>query len=185
MAKRVKAEEPETVESMIDRLDSMSTEEMQAELARTQLKTALILQQRAEEDAYTFQQKREEISRRNKQRQANLAKERREKKNLITACNHKQGGGPDNMLEGDGKSALYRAEIFFPGNSVVFCLRCPLQVMKPHPDLRKTDRKAYDAALEEWQRLVKESKSNGLEPMKGPTYEFTNEEGATFVPALV
>lgn len=167
-----------------DKEEPKSLEEMQRELAEVQLESAHIGLDQARASAQQYRENQEAISRRNKQRQSQLATEVATEAALIAACNHKQGGSPDNMLEGDGKSALNRAHIFFGGNIVVFCLRCPLRVAKPHPGLKKVNREKYKRDLEYWESLVKESKKNGLSPMIGPQYEFTNEDGIPIIPEL-
>lgn len=175
----------------------MSVEELQRQLAAVQLETAQLQLEQQREANMTLKQQREARSRLNRQRQAQLAKEAATTAAIQAMCLHKQGGGPDDVYEGDGKSALVLSRIFFANNYLIQCPRCDLALQRPHPALkskklrdgetaseRDTRVKKYNEDLAHYNKLLAEAKSNKLRPMLGPTFEFTDEDGTPFVPEL-
>jgi len=160
----------------------MTEEELRIEIRRVELETAQINLEEARARNAAFRAHEQQRSTQNKQRQSQLAADIATKKYLQRICNHKQGGSPKNHLEGDGKSCLTRSRIFFSNNYLIQCNRCDLAEQRPHPSLKKTNPKKYAEAMEYYNRLLQESKENGLEPMEGPTFEFTDHDGNIVVP---
>jgi hypothetical protein len=161
-----------------------SAEEMQAEILEVELETKRLAleEQREKNEEYTA--KKAARKRNNAVRQAELKKEAANNAAIIHSCNHRQGGSPDNMLKGNGPSSIMRSRVMFSNNWVLQCLRCPLQMARPHPNLRKTDPQKYEADLAEYERLLEMSKTNNLPPVEGPAFEFTNADGVAIIPAL-
>lgn len=175
----------------------MTLEELQREILATDLETRRLGLDRQREENQTFAQTREQRSAQNKQRQALLAKAAALARYIQReVCLHKQGGGPDDRYEGDGKSALYIARVFFSNNFLIQCPRCDLAIQRPHPSLKsrvplfagetkeqiKLRIEEYAAELKYYEGLLKEAKTNKLRPMLGPTWEFADEDGRTFIP---
>lgn len=157
---------------------------LQNEILQTQLQTGLLTLERQKDENAHYLATKEKRKRDNAQRQANFAAEIAGKAAAAESCLHKQGGKHDMLFEGNGPSALTRSETFFDGNEVIQCNRCGLLMARPLPILRKKSPKLYEAAMALYNRLRKESISNGLAPMKSPTFSFTNVDGLQIMPAL-
>lgn len=182
--------------------EQKKNEEMERELLDVQLQTARLGLERQKEENQIFVQTREQRNRQNEQRQRSLAAEAANKAARQTLCLHRQGGGPDDTFEGDGKSALTLSRIFFANNFLIQCPRCDLALQRPHPALKsKKARRLADGTMETaemiaarirkynedmtyYNRLLAEAKGNKLRPMLGPTWEFADEDGTPFVPEL-
>ena len=178
-------------------ISEMTLEEIQHEIAATELETKRLALDRQREDNQVFTQTREQRSSQNKQRQALLAKAAALARYIQReVCLHKQGGGPDDRYEGDGKSALYISRVFFSNNFLIQCPRCDLAIQRPHPKLKSrgpsfpgetreevaTRIKLYNEEVVYYEKLLREAKANKLRPMLGPTWEFADEDGNTFIP---
>lgn len=178
-------------------LDSLSAEELQKLVLKTQAQTALITLKKAQREIQQFDEIEESRKISNSQRQAHLAKVAARAEYIQReVCLHKQGGGPEDQYEGDGKSCLTLARVFFSNNYLIQCNRCDLAIQRPHPS-RKSKRPIFDgetqAEIKEriakytedvkyYESLLKEAKSNKLRPMLGPTWEFQNEDGVPIIP---
>jgi hypothetical protein len=175
----------------------MTNEELQREILEIDLQTRKLTLERQKEENQTFIQTREQRSAQNKQRQT-LLKEAEKVRRYIQreVCLHKQGGGPDDRYEGDGKSVLYLSRVFFSNNFLIQCPRCDLAEQRPHPARKsrkpifegETQRQIaerielYNKDVKWYESLLKDAKTNKLRPMLGPTWEFQNEDGNTFIP---
>lgn len=173
-------------------------EQLELEILETQAETARInlARAKAENEAYRQQEQSHNIS--NKQRQAHLAQLAAQREALQRMCLHKQGGGPEDRYEGDGKSCLTLSCVFFSNNWLIQCNRCDLALQRPHPK-RKSTKPAFEGEtqsqikarialyiedVERYEGLLREAKSNKLAPMRSPTFEFSNEEGDLFIPEV-
>lgn len=175
-----------------------SNEDMQRELLEVQLETAQISRDRAKADNEAYRQQEAARTNQNRQRQAGLAQEAANVEMLTRTCLHRQGGGPEDRYEGDGKSALVLSEIFFSNNFLIMCQRCPLAIQRPHPKRKSTKAlfpgetaeqikariELYNADVTRYEQLLREAKSNKLRPMRGPTFEFRDEDGNLFQPEM-
>jgi multidrug efflux pump subunit AcrA (membrane-fusion protein) len=173
-----------------------SNEQLQRELLETQLDTARIGRERAQQENDTYHQQQAARGTQNKQRQAILAQEAARREEIQRLCLHQQGGGPEDRYEGDGKSALTLSRVFFSNNFLIQCPRCDLALQRPHPKRKspkaifpgetaaaiKARVELYNADVTRYEDLLKRARSNKLRPMLGPTWEFQNEDGTTFIP---
>lgn len=175
-----------------------SLEDLQREIMETQLETARIglKKAQAENRAWNEREKSHEIA--NEQRQAHLAQVAATREYLQRNCLHKQGGGPEDRYEGDGKSCLTISRVFFSNNFLIQCNRCDLALQRPHPKRKspkpsfpgetqeqiKARIKLYNEDVTRYEGLLREAKGNKLMPMLGPTWEFQDEEGNTFLPEM-
>lgn len=177
--------------------DKRSKEEIEREILEVNLETSRLALDRQKEDNQIFTMTREQRTRQNHQRQLQLAAQATSKAAQQAMCLHRQGGGPDDTFEGDGKSCLTIARIFFANNYLIQCPRCDLALQRPHPAMKsrklrdgetaamRDERiKKYDADLAFYNGLLAQAKQNKLRPMLGPTFEFSDEDGTPFVPEL-
>jgi hypothetical protein len=155
---------------------------LQQQVLKVQLETAQIALEQQKEQNEQWKARREATSRNNKRRQAQLARDRKVMTATQRACRHRQGGRHENIKRGTGASSLTRSEIFFQGNFLIQCNRCGLKMQRPHPLLRKIDRKLYDKAMEEYNYLLAQSEENELEPMHSTTFTFTRDDGTPIIP---
>lgn len=173
-----------------------SLEEMQRQLLDTQIETAQIGLEKAKADNDQYRQTQAQRSSQNKQRQAILAQEAANREAIQRACLHKQGGGPEDRYEGDGKSCLTLSRVFFSNNFLIQCNRCDLALQRPHPK-RKSPRPLfrgeteaqiearialYNEDVTRYEGLLREARGNKLRPMLGPTWEYSDDEGTIFIP---
>jgi len=177
--------------------DKRSKEEIEREILEVNLETSRLALAKQKEDNQIFIESREQRSRQNKQRQASLAQDAANRAARQAMCLHRQGGGPDDTFEGDGKSCLTLARIFFANNFLIQCPRCDLALQRPHPTLKskklrdgetaqmRDERiKKYNEDLAFYSKRLAEAKGNKLRPMLGPTFEFSDEDGTPFIPEL-
>ena len=176
--------------------NKQTLDEMQREILEVQLETARIslAKAKAENQAWHEREKSQEIS--NQQRQAHLANVEAKRQGIQAVCLHRQGGGPEDRYEGDGKSCLTLARVFFSNNFLIQCNRCDLALQRPHPKRKSTKPlfsgetqkqidariKLYNEEVVRYEGLLREAKGNKLRPMLGPTWEFTDEDGNNFIP---
>jgi hypothetical protein len=189
---------PEKLEEIsLEEMQDMSLEEIQKAIAIVDLQTKMLARSRQIEENQTFTQTREQRSAQNKQRQALLAKAAGLQRYIQReVCLHKQGGGPEDQYEGDGKSALYISRVFFSNNFLIQCPRCDLHEQRPHLG-RKSKKpqfpgetpqqigeriKLYNEDVRFYENLLKDAKTNKLRPMLGPTWEYQDDDGNTFIP---
>ncbi len=159
--------------------------EQQIEIQNVQLQTAELQMEEQKEKNAAYIATKEDRSRRNKVRQAQLRSERANHEARQQKCAHRQGGQPGETFDGNGPSILTRTEAFFEGNYIIQCARCGLKMAKPHSSLRKTNPKKFQKDMELYEELLKASKTNGLQPMKTPTFNFFNTEtGDAVAPAI-
>jgi len=171
-------------------------ETMQEELLEVQLETARIGLAKAKSENQAWHEREQSHKIANHQRQAHLKNVDAQRDAVQRACLHKQGGGPEDRYEGDGKSCLTLARVFFSNNFLIQCNRCDLAVQRPHPK-RKTPRPLFKGETQEqiknrielynedvtrYEALLREAKGNKLRPMLGPTWEYSDEDGNIFVP---
>ena len=177
--------------------DKRSKEEIERELLEVNLETSRLALERQKEDNQVFVMTREQRARQNAQRQQSLAQDAANRAARQAVCLHRQGGGPDDTLEGDGKSCLTLSRVFFANNFLIQCNRCDLALQRPHPALKskklrdgetaamRDERiRKYNEDLAHYNRLLAEAKGNKLRPMLGPTFEFSDEDGTPFIPEL-
>lgn len=156
------------------------------QILRVQLETAQIGLDQQKQVNEAWHQKEEERKRGNRRRQAQFAGDRRGRLLRQRMCAHRQGGhaATNDPLKGKGDSALTRSQVFFRGNYLIQCNRCELAVQRPHPLLKKIDKKLYEAAMAEYELLTELSESNDLQPMEGTTFSFTNDAGLPVWPKI-
>lgn len=173
-----------------------SLDDIQREILEVQLETAKISLSKARSENQAWHEREESHKISNAQRQAHLVQVERNREAIQSSCLHRQGGGPEDRYEGDGKSCLTLARIFFSNNFLIQCNRCDLALQRPHPK-RKSPRPIFDGETQEqvkkrvklyneevtrYEQLLREAKGNKLRPMMGPTWEYSDEEGNIFIP---
>jgi hypothetical protein len=177
-------------------VEKFSNEELQRQILETDLETRRLGLERQKQENEIFIQTRDQRERVRKSHQIDLAKEAALREALQRACLHRQGGGPEDRYEGDGKSALVLSRVFFSNNFLIQCPRCDLALQRPHPKRKSTKPifegetqaqikerlKLYAEDVARYEGLLREAKGNKLRPMLGPTWEFADEEGNTFIP---
>jgi hypothetical protein len=173
-----------------------TNEDLQREILEVQLETAKIALQKTKAENQEWFERTESHKISNQQRQAHLRAVEDNRQAIQRLCLHRQGGGPEDRYEGDGKSALTISRVFFSNNFLIQCPRCDLDLQRPHPKrkslkptfkgetedqiLARVDK--YNEDVTRYELLLKEAKSNKLRPMLGPTWEFQDEDGNTFIP---
>lgn len=171
-------------------------QQLEREILETQAETARINLERARADNNNYRQQEASHKASNRQRQRGLSAEAQQRDALQRSCLHKQGGGPEDRYEGDGKSALVLSRIFLSNNFLIQCPRCDLALQRPHPKRKSTKplfkgetKEAIEARIElynedvtRYEGLLREARSNKLRPMLGPTWEFQDEDGNVIIP---
>lgn len=127
---------------MADETESPKTEspkrsKIQEELERTQLEinqvtlqAAKIKLEQTKDEVATYEATKEQRSRANKQRMAQLRRDQRDKATTAKGCTHRQGGGLKNPRKGKRESAL--TVCVMPDERVlIMCALCPLRVWSP------------------------------------------------------
>lgn len=171
-------------------------EDIQREILEVQLETSKIALQKTKAENQAWLQMEEAHRIANKNRQAHLATVAANREALQRVCLHRQGGGPEDTYEGDGKSCLTLSRVFFSNNFLIQCNRCDLALQRPHPKLKskkpifagetaeqiKARIEKYLEDVTRYEGLIREAKGNKLRPMLGPTWEFADEDGNNFQP---
>lgn len=168
-------------------------------LAEVQLETALLELDEARDRNARIKAEKADKSRKNKQRQDQLATDRNTRAALAEQCNHRQGGSPRNPYQGKGDSALFIAKMPDGFTRVVGCGICRGRWWNPHPaDGAKAQRpgesadeaktrvarhKAAGAKFEEMLAKAKDKLSDeaAQEMDCGVTISVTNAEGVTVI----
>jgi hypothetical protein len=109
-----------------------SMAEIEAELKRVELETALLALDEAKERNAALKAAKAVTSRVKAQRQAQLKTDLREKTQVMSGCTHRQGGSPGRERKGSGPSAL-RVVILPDNRELVMCANCPMRVFSPLP----------------------------------------------------
>jgi hypothetical protein len=175
-----------------------TNEQLAREILEVQLETAKISLAKARSENQAWHEREESHRISNSQRQAHLENVAAQRDAIQRVCLHKQGGGPEDRYEGDGKSCLTLARIFFSNNFLIQCPRCDLALQRPHPKRKSTKPvfegetqtqikrriEIYNEDVTRYEALLREAKSNKLRPMLGPTWEFANEDGDVFTPEM-
>lgn len=183
-----------------------TNEDVQREILEIELETKRITLERTKQDNQVYRETEEDRARKRAQAQTNAKMEMEKQRRREQNCRHQQGVGPGDVCgEGSGKSCLTLSRIFFPWNCLVQCVWCGLKNQTPSPGRknRKPQRirvngewrmetadevkvriEAYEADLKYHEELVRAAKGNGLPPMMGPTYEFTDQDGMPVVPQI-
>lgn len=173
-----------------------TNEDIQREILEVNLETARIGLEKAKAENQAYREVTESHNISNRQRQAHLAQVDANRERIQRLCLHKQGGGPEDRYEGDGKSSLTLARVFFSNNFLIQCPRCDLALQRPHAKRKSTkalfpgetkeqikDRIAlYNEEVTRYEGLLREAKGNKLRPMLGPTWEYQDEDGNVFIP---
>ncbi|HEV2099327.1 MAG TPA: hypothetical protein VGR45_10420 [Stellaceae bacterium] len=194
MAKAKKEDEnpePEQVEfeplSRAD-LEAMSTEDLQKHILRVELHTKMLQLAQAARSNEQYEEAERRRRAANRQRMKELKDARLAQERIERSCRHRSGGTPDNILRGGGIgsfSTVTRA--IMPDGVTVFmqCPRCRLKRYTPEVHLKHEDPKRYAKELDEYNELLEASIENGLAPLRGPTFTFTNSEGVPIIPRRV
>lgn len=152
------------------------TAELNLQIAETEFETkslALEEQRETNERAKAIRARRRLTG---EQKQRELKRKRLNQAATVKACRHKMGGKPENPFKGDGKSCIKVARMPDGKTWLLQCGRCPLQIMTPHLALKKRDRKLYDLRLTEYEKLLEEAEDYGLDPIKGVTFNFSQND---------
>lgn len=152
------------------------------EIESVTLETAKLNLEEARERNARLKAEKAERSRKNRQRQAQLANDRETARRVQADCFHQQGGGPEDTLEGDGPSILTVAIMPDGYSELLQCARCGLALMTPHPLLKKEDPKKFAADKKYFDALRKKAKGNKLQPMQCVSFTFQKDDGTPIIP---
>lgn len=166
-----------------------SMEELQREIAETELKTKQLLLRQAQKSNADFEAAEERRHESNRLRMAELKQGRENHARIVKLCRHRSGGRPQDILKGGGIGSFsVISRVLLPDGvtKVLFCPRCAMIMYPPEKSLAKQDPKKYAEELEEYSRLLAISEEEGLEfaETRGPTFFFT-KDGVPFVPERV
>lgn len=172
-------------------------DDLHRQIAQAQLDKARMELELTNEQVAQFKAGRESRSRQNKQRQAQLQKDRLEVARAANDCSHRQGGsaGRQGTPHGKGQSALTIAKMPDDRTELIMCAICRLRVFTPDP--RRGSKRAQEgetaadvkARLAEYQNDVKEFSAlktlqldkltaEAAQPMDcGLTFRFVDEDG--------
>jgi len=129
------ADETEATETKVSKpAHKMTLAEVEAEIKQLELEDMKLRLEETRDRVEGTKAAKEVRSRQNRQRQAQLRTDLRERVEVINTCTHKQGGSPGRERKGSGPSAL-RVVILPDGRSLVMCANCPLRVFSPFPRL--------------------------------------------------
>lgn len=171
-------------EQRIAAVTEPSLEEMQREIAQLELEAKRLQLEELRISTEEAKARRAVKKRENAERQAQLRQEVANQKAIESQCSHLQGGRPDDILNGDGKPALTVTRMLDGKTHLIQCPRCRLKRLTPHPNLAKTDPEKYEHDKAEFDELMKMAKRSGLDPIMGPTFEFSRD-GVNFLPERV
>lgn len=164
-----------------------TAEELQAEILQVELQTKKLLLAQARRDNAAFVDGEKKRRDNNRRRMAELAEMQRNHAATVKACRHKSGGDPSNILKGGGIgsfSIISRAVMPDGVTILLQCPRCRMLRYPPPASMKKAEPEKYLAELAEYNRLLEESRDNGIQhaEMRGPTFFFQTGEGVPFVP---
>lgn len=187
-----------------------SNEEIQREILDVDLETKRLGLDEARKRNATFAAAEQRRSSQNKERQANIAEERRMHRRNQLACAHAAGGeAGTSPLEGGGKfSFSVIARVILPDgkHELLLCPRCRLKLIgREHSKAEERMMKLAAEAAEEkfpetygddaawikwddhkrWKDLRKVSQKEGIpnNVLRGPTFMF-EKDGVPFIPEL-
>lgn len=130
-----------------------SEAEIRAELAQVQLEEAQLKLEETRENVAKTKAQKEERSRLNMQRQAQLSSEVTSRYRATRKCNHRQGATPKRPGRGKGPSALNVVRMPDGFTRLVMCSAgCRLRFFSPHP------RNAAKGFLEIYDRSVRKQR---------------------------
>lgn len=166
-----KSTEPVTLEEIQER-----TARLNLQIAETDFETKTL----ALEDQRETNQRNQAIKTQRRisaeQKQNELKRKRLNQAATVKGCRHKMGGKPENPFKGDGKSCLKLTRMPDGKTYLIQCGRCPLQIMTPHRNLKLRNPALYEKRMEEFTMRVEESEEYGLDPIKGVTFNFTQDD---------
>jgi hypothetical protein len=169
-------------------------DKVQLEINKVTLQQAKIKLEQTQEEVATYQANKEAKSLSNRQRMAQLRRDRLNSAQLAKGCTHRQGGGLKNPRAGKRESALTVC-IMPDERQLIMCALCSLRVFSPRevdksPKLRKgeTEAKAaarvarYHAEREEFDKLLEHASDKltdeAAQPMFcGTTFRFEDSDG--------
>ena len=121
----------------------------QQRLDEIAIKTAEMNLQKAERELHQFEATEATRARQNKERQAQLSHDARQRKAVAKNCSHRQGASPKNQFKGKGPSAL-NIQIMpgGPWDQRISCLICRGIWVSPNPrDMEKRIRQGENAQM--------------------------------------
>lgn len=166
--------------------EKKNLEDIQREIAETELKTKQLLLRQAQKANADFEAAEEQRHANNRKRMAELEQARVNHEAKVQRCRHKSGGRPADIAKGGGIGSFsIISRVLLPDGvtRVLTCARCGMMKYPPEKSLAKEDPKKYAAELEEYNRLLEISQDQGLEfaEVRGPTF-FFQKDGIPFVP---
>jgi len=189
-----------------------TVEQLQREVLEVQLRRESAALEDTVEQLNDRKIRKERSAKTNAQRQAQMSADNKAAKQIEKSCRHKSGGNPQNILRGGGKfsfSILTRVLMPDGKTELIQCQRCRLKLygrertpaeerkMRAAADRaeqvseakRSLEEKKAIAAWEdhqEWKRLREISIEEGIDDsfMRGPTFNFQNEEGMSVIPEV-
>ena len=105
-------------------------ERTQLEINQVTLQAAKIKLEQTKEEVANYEASKEARSRANKQRMAQLRRDRTDTANTAKGCTHRQGGGLKNPRKGKRESALTVC-VMPDERTLIMCALCPLRVFSP------------------------------------------------------
>jgi hypothetical protein len=128
-------------------------EDLDARLKTIALKKAEMELELVTKQVTEFQNAKTDSARKNRQRQAQLAIDRANRKALMAGCNHRQGGSPKNPYKGKGDSALSIFNMPDGFTKLVKCIICRGPCWSPHPADQATAIQEGETASERDERV--------------------------------
>jgi len=119
---------------------------------------------------------------------AELEQMRKAQEKTERMCRHRSGGKPTNILKGGGIgsfSIITRAVMPDGVTILLQCSRCRMKRYPPEAHVKLEDPKRYAMELDDYNALLEASIEADLEPLRGPTFTFTNSEGVPVIPRRV
>ena len=169
--------------------NNKSLEDLQREIAETDLKTKQLQLRQAQKANADFEAAEEQRHANNRRRMSEMKQGRENHEAIVKRCRHRSGGRPQDISKGGGIGSFsIITRIVLPDGvtKVLFCSRCGMVKFPPPKALEQEDPSKYRAALDEYNSLLATSEEDGLEygESRGPTF-FFQKDGVPFVPDRV
>ncbi|MGA2087004.1 MAG: hypothetical protein ABSG60_15955 [Terracidiphilus sp.] len=145
----------ETAKSTAEAKAESDLAKLDLEIKRIDLETKQLDLEEAKERNQRLKNEKADRSRKNRQRQAQLATDRANRKALMAECNHRQGGSPKNPYKGKGDSALSVFNMPDGFTKLIKCIICRGECWSPHPADQATAIREGETAAQRDARVAK------------------------------
>lgn len=131
-------------------------EALDLEIKRVELETAQLNLEEARDRNVRLKHEKADRTRKNEQRQSQLATDRHNRRVLRDkTCSHRQGGSPASPFKGKGDSALNIFNMPDGFTQLVKCVICRGEWWSPHPSDQATAQRPEESAKERDARVAK------------------------------